>query len=763
MWWNLRYINRTNELTELREKVEKNDIIFLFACKGYGISCFLKEFEQIHQSELEFSIYLLELSKGRTFSKVLLDYIRANSLWSKLLQRETDKLYGSRKGSLLSIFVSGVPYFGEMPSKLIDYSKKTALPVYIGNYDSILSELIIPLFKAFFYENPNIDLLFLIDSAQFISEDDYNILDNLVTIKNINIVLAFTEENYNTQKIYNYFSGKLDIKIDKMLFKAPNVEMIRKIGETVLSIQLNDHQACQMITENDANLTSIIYYLKSYKNSRKSQLLPIEIAIIHLLNICNFGLSKSFIHVLLKKSNVFSHDFTRDLHIALDTLIENGFVKQNETPLYYLDKLSHPLINECLKQTIDIFYYECLVLDYYRVNPDASWSHHDILEMLFELEYKHKDSLGQSYKLRLLELKLHNGMAVSKNLINAIKFDLRKISDLRLAIFYHCRERNFKEAFFYFEKYIIRKNDLNILKPYLLTYLRDYEAADKEFSVLDKMTFSPEKRCVLFAWKIAHAIHFYGREKAFVEHVEVCMELEGYENYGYFARNIASAAPLNKREDYFISAIENFKLYQDDFGLFSTLCNRGSFLCYNGQPEKGLELLLESANGMRQFGEIHLHISYNNIGMCYMLLNNIPDALKYLSLAEKYAINQSSTSWLIIQINLACIFALNGLGIKSWQLIENIRPKIEQLEVAHLKEKYYSNSLLCAYTCELSVLDDFMQNSKKELQQWVSNDLVNDYQNILFHKKKLPHSKLMSLYHLASLAYWYIDPLKAIF
>jgi len=167
-----------------------------------------------------------------------------------------------------------------------------------------------------------------------------------------------------------------------------------------------------------------------------------------------------------------------------------------------------------------------------------------------------------------------------------------------------------------------------------------------------KENYSESKLCILIACRIVNAIHLRGEEDTYATFRNIFQELQGHENHGYVARNLASAARREDKECLFLAAIENFSEYQDDFGLFSTMCNRGSFLCVSARQSQALPLLLESANGMRQFGQIHLHIVYNNIGMCYITLNNASEASKYLSLTKKVV--KTNMSLLTAQTNLAC-------------------------------------------------------------------------------------------------------------
>ena len=184
-------------------------------------------------------------------------------------------------------------------------------------------------------------------------------------------------------------------------------------------------------------------------------------------------------------------------------------------------------------------------------------------------------------------------------------------------------------------------------------------------------------------------------------------------------------------------------------------------MCVNGRPSQALPFLLESANGMRQFGKTHLHISYNNIGMCYIMLNNTSEDYKYLSLAEKMA--KTDMPLLTSQINLACTLVFMGQKIKAWNMMKDIRDKVTKHRILNLKRKYYCNALLCSYAYGQDTLCDFMQNANDEIQQYVPLDMINSYNKILLDNTDSTNSKLASLYYPATLAYWYVDPLKLIF
>ena len=757
----LEYINRIDEMVRLQEEVQKNDIVFLVACHGgYGISRFFDEFACKTKESFCLGTYTLKLSPERSFSSALLAKTVADTNLCEQLQKKTNKIYGRRTGSILSAIVSAVPWLGGTLSQLINLSEATAPPVYLGNYENVLSEFLVPLFKENASKNPSLQALFLVDSAQFIRDDDYNLIHNIAAIHNMKIVLAFSGDNYHST-IISRFSGKLDIAIDTMIFGSPEIKMIQDIG-TALSIVLNHEQAYQLISETKANLHRIIQLIRT--GSVKNSLTPIENAIIHLLHICSCGIDITLMCSFLEKSNVFSANFQSEIRNAIDMLAQSELVRQEnisgKETRYYLDTLSHPLVNKCIGQFTDVLYYENLVLDFFRANLNSPYLCCEMVEILFRLAQRNMPTLVQGYAHRLIELKLRSGDAISEELIGAANFDMRKTSDLRLATLYYCRDRNFVESLRYFLKYSTRKSDLNILKPYLLNYVRDLEASEQEFSAIMKDSYPENKLCILTACRIANAIHLRGEEYTFTAFRNICQELMGYENHGYVARNLASAAPLEGKEYLYLDAIENFSEYRDDFGLFSTMCNRGSFLCIGGQQSQALPHLLESANGMRQFGQTHLHIVYNNIGMCYITLNNTSEAYKYLSLAEKVA--KTYMPLLTAQTNLACALVFMGQKTKAWQLMESIRDKVDNHRVLNLKKKYYCNALLCSYACGLDTLRDFMQSANDETRQYVPADMLDAYNKILLYNENPTNNKLASLYYPAALAYWYVDPLKLI-
>jgi|GEM_PF-6445477 len=118
----------------------------------------------------------------------------------------------------------------------------------------------------------------------------------------------------------------------------------------------------------------------------------------------------------------------------------------DKTTQYYLDALSHPLVNRCIGQFTDVLFYENLVLDFFRENPNSAYLCCEMIEILFRLAQKNMPFLAQNHAHRLIELKLCSGAAISEELVRMANFDTRKTNDLRLATLYHCRDHNFAES-----------------------------------------------------------------------------------------------------------------------------------------------------------------------------------------------------------------------------------------------------------------------------------------------------------------------------
>ena len=76
------------------------------------------------------------------------------------------------------------------------------------------------------------------------------------------------------------------------------------------------------------------------------------------------------------------------------------------------------------------------------------------------------------------------------------------------------------------------------------------------------------------------------------------------------------------------------------------------------KPSEGLLLLKQAEIGLQQFGPNHLHIIYNDLGVCYLMLGDTKNASKYIALAEKLAYNKMPR--LITSINKACLLMVKN-------------------------------------------------------------------------------------------------------
>lgn len=275
-------------------------------------------------------------------------------------------------------------------------------------------------------------------------------------------------------------------------------------------------------------------------------------------------------------------------------------------------------------------------------------------------------------------------------------------------------------------------------------------------------TSNPKILNTLLAYFTANCIHTNQKQKALSEYQEKKEQLVGTENWGYFLRNLASAVSFPDKEKFFLDAIDNFTEFNDDYGVYSCKCNWGNALCVARKPSEGLLLLKQAEIGLQQFGPNHLHIIYNDLGVCYLMLGDTKNASKYIALAEKLAYNKMPR--LITSINKACLLMVKNEYKLSSQTLNSIENEVLEHPVSSIRNKYFTNRLLLEYTKGIDYFRNFYQTYEQYIDKFVNKDIINEYQKLFSENKKIeyPSKAWGTLFSPAGLAYWYLDPLKMI-
>lgn len=491
----------------------------------------------------------------------------------------------------------------------------------------------------------------------------------------------------------------------------------------------------------------------------------IDKAIILLLHICYFGLNIGVLKSLINMSNVYCPNIDIELNNALNDLEKHGCISKryiSDMEIYFIASLYHPEIEKCINSYSDILYYKNIVYDYYR-RPGMNTSQ-EISELLYRLSIDFSDHNIKKYAIALLEYKLKKGEQISEDIIANAHLSKKNNTEIELSVLYYTRERRYSEALKWIESLKGKRSNCRYLtlKSVLLNRVRRFSEAEYMLLYNIETIDEPKTLNTLLAYFTANCIHTNQKEKALAEYYSRMQQLNGTENWGYFLRNLASAVSFPEKESFYKCAIDNFTLFKDTYGIFSSKCNLGNSLSVIGKASEGLPYLKEAEKGLQQFGTNHLHIVYNDLGVCYLMLGDIKNATKYLSLAEKLAYNRMPR--LITTINKACLLAVRKELDLSLQSLDSIQDEVLAHPITSISSKYFTNRLLIEYIKEEDAFQTFYRNNKLYIDKFVTKAIIKKYQLLLLKNRQIeyPSDEWNNLFAPAGLAYWYVDPLKMI-
>lgn len=752
----MEYINRTKDFERIILSINNYDITYILAGKAFGLSSFMYE---LGCRLFQYRVFTLNTINGSNIANLLIsDIIHSEdrNTFKKLAEKE----FGEKSTSLLSAILQGIPYAGPGLAQLIEGKELPA--IYAGNYTSAIEEVILPYIKK--YVNSQ-KILITLDEAQNMSEESYNLIANLAQIEGVKIVLGITDTvTPNYIKLKNSLALYSNVKWNMEFFGQPEEKLICELANH-LGITLSDNEIKDILSQTHKNIHLIVECILNMSMSEKNMFYFNEIdkAIISSLHICYFGLNKAILKSLINMSNVYCPDVDKELNSALNDLEKHGCISKrriSDTEIYFLASLYHPEIEKCTNSYSDILYYKNIVYDYYR-RPGMNNSQ-EVLELLYRLSIEFSDHNIKKYAIALLECKLKKGEQISEDIIANAHLSKKNNAEIELSVLYYTRERRYSEALKWIESLKGKRNNCRYqtLKSVLLNRVRRFSEAENmllyNISAIDK----PKTLNTLLAYFTANCIHTNQKEKALEEYYNRIQQLSGTENWGYFLRNLASAVSFPEKERFYQDAIDNFALFKDAYGIFSSKCNWGNSLCVIKKASEGLQYLKEAEIGLQQFGTNHLHIVYNDLGVCYLMLGDMKNATKYLSLAEKLAYNRMPR--LITAINKACLLSVRDELDLSLQSLDSIQDEVLAHPVSSISNKYFTNRLLIEYTKGGNAFHAFYRKNKLYIDKFVNEVIMKKYQLLILENRQIdyPSDEWNNLFAPAGLAYWYVDPLK---
>lgn len=752
----MEYINRTKDFEKIISSISNYDITYILAGKAFGLSSFMCE---LGRRLFQYRVFTLNTINGSNIANLLISDI-INSGDRDKFKKMVGKEFGEKSTSLLSAILQGIPYAGPGLAQLIEGKELPA--IYAGNYTSAIEEVILPYIKKYVISQKT---LITLDEAQNMSEESYNLIANLAQIDGVKIVLGITNTVTSDYiKLKNSLALYSNIKWNMVFFGQPEEKLICELANH-LGISFSDNEIKNILLQTHKNIHLIIECIinMSMPENNMFYFNEIDKAIILSLHICYFGLNKGALKSLINMSNIYCPDIDIELNNALNDLKKHGCISQrriSDTEVYFIASLYHPEIEKCINSYSDILYYKNIVYDYYR--RPGMYNSQEILELLYKLSIEFSDHNIKKYAITLLECKLKKGEQISKDIIANAHLSKKNNAEIELSVLYYTRERHYSEALKWIESLKGKRNNCRYqtLKSVLLNRVRRFSEAENMLLYNIATIDEPKTLNTLLAYFTANCIHTNQKEKALAEYYNRMQQLNGTENWGYFLRNLASAVSFPEKEEFYKDAIDNFTTFNDTYGIFSSKCNWGNSLCVIGKAIEGLPYLKESEIGLQQFGTNHLHIVYNDLGVCYLMLGDMKNATKYLSLAEKLAYNRMPR--LITAINKACLLMVRNELDLSLRSLDSIQDEVLTHPVSSISNKYFTNRLLIEYIKGRDAFHAFYRNNKLYIDKFVTEAIIKKYQRLLLENKQIeyPSDEWNNLFAPAGLAYWYVDPLK---
>lgn len=746
------YKNRIQEFEDLASKISNHDLVYVVAGKAYGITSFLQEFE--NRLEDKKAYYINALSTPDVGTGLLSQLDRTDT---KKLQKSADKIWGEKSKSIINALLECIPYAGPFLSRIFESPK--AAPVYTGNYSTLLEEALIPLFRE--HQLPT---YIFVDSAEQINENSYNLIVNLAMISNVCIILAVADQNEKFKKLQNRISIYHEIQTCTVLFHAPEKHLVGLLC-SAYGITLDNQKIEQLLLSTGHNIHLIIEQIRQWESGASLELTALAEAILNVLYICRPGLEYNILCEILRNTTVHTENEKIDVIATLKKLEQVDcilHIQQEEKQIWKIQSLNHPSVQLAISSYANTLYYKSIVYEYYaKLDADVDMS---MLDIVYELSLLFSRTKTRMYARKLVESKLKRGEIIAPELFASAELTKRSNYEIIIAMLYYCRERNYEKALNWSEAIKGKKRlEYVNLHAIILNRLKRLEQANEELAVCVSVESDNKKLNILYSYYVANYIHLGLREQVEEHFNTAYQKLTGSQNHGYFSRNMASAFSVDeieKKKYYYKRAIDNFEQYNDDFGLYSTMCNRGNSLCVAHRPQEALQDIECAARGLQQFGEAHLHIVYNDLGMCALMLKDYSTSEKYLSIAKSLAFNQMPL--INVSINQACLWGCLGQFDRALDILSSVENSVIRHRVNSNRQKYFTNRLLIEYMRGLSYLQTYYRENQQLIEKYIKAKTLEHYQTILEQEKVYGSESWTDLYLPAGLAYWYVDPLKLI-
>lgn len=751
------YANRVAEFNSLLKALSNDEqIIYINAGKAYGITSFFEEcLERFSDKRICFMIRTTS-NGDKDLSALLVSEI-SKSVYVEDLQKLADEKWGERSGTLLSSAMKIVPYAGEVLSWIT--SPKSAIPIYAGNYPTLLQELFVPLFEKI---GKDVSITLLIDGAQNLSEPSFELIISLASLRNVSIVLALTEHSDQAAKLKNRI--RQFYSLSEITFERPHAQLVSELA-TLYHVHIDKDHAADLAHSEDHNIHRILDHLLSRKERVPLAESPLSKAAITILAISGFDLSQRNLCSMIENAHVFSYSLAQDLLACLSALERVGLVNVYHSEfedMFHLRSTNHPFVQRCLSDTAEMLYFGQIVYYHFSSMTDTSMP---TTVLLYNLSHTYASENTKSYAKRILIKSLMTGDKVDGRVYYDSRLEEGSLNDKLLAIVYLMRERIYKKAMRLYEG--IKKHatgrDCDILYAVLLNSCRNHTAARLVFRKLIESSTDKNEMAVLYAYLIVNYIHSEDLAHARELYDGLGDNLIAAKTYGYLARNAANAFPLEQRGKMLSRAITNFENSADELGRLTACANLGKVLCQLGDYKSSIAMLKQCSEGFRKFGESNLHIVYNNLGVAAMLSGDVVEAHRSLTLAE--FLSRNSMPHILISINRACLNVVGGKCSQAKQVMLDIEEDVLTHPLDRVRSKYYINRLFIEYANGNDEIDSLLTLCEQYIDRYDpqhTKQMIEYYKSLIQSGSLYKQEAWRDFYSPCYMEYWYVNPLKLI-
>lgn len=746
------YANRDSEYNAVKSFLEeKANPIIINAYHASGVTSFVKcKLSDVFSLFFGNRIFYIDATSQKSLAEMLFICLICSE-YSDRLQQIADKKLGVHDSSLFSAALAGIPYVGPGLARVTE--KQTALPIYSGAYPSVMEEFLVPFFEEYAC---NGQFLIIIDAVEMLPESSYDLLVKLLRCSKVRIILINELDSKQYDKLENYLFMHEISSTARVDFDRPQIKLVKELGQ-LYKIAVSTDEAKNIINKTGQNIHSIIKSIRELKNIPPlPPLSDAERAIISILHIWEGPIEEGALVEMVAMSALFSINTTEMCKKALYLLTEREIII-NTSKGWEMACHHNPQVQEVILSVTDQLLYRNIVYNFL-VHKQSGLCN---VELRYQLSKKLDCTTSLDARLYLHQL-LVTGKEATSNLIAEAHLSTKKREDCLLAGVKYCRERRYEDAYRWVDSipHGQMTEDTEAFRAVLLNRIRKNKEAEIALRKSLENQKVPKRKNLLGAVLISTYIHMERLSDAQKIYHSMKDAYPSEPMHGYLVRNVTSAY-RDYQPTLFHQALIDFKRDGDDFGYYTTLCNQGYALCKYGNPESALTILEQAKVGLEKFSTVNLHIIYNDLGLCYLLLDKYQKAYHFLVLSYNLARNKMPR--IFAAINLACTEAVTGQTKLALHRLDSIETEVRQHPLDRVRQKYFINRLLVEYLSGNRQIEFIIDDALRYLDRYTpehTKKAVRFYSQFIKTGKPSHRHRWKELFSPCGLAYWYMDPLK---